>query len=194
MSNNYTKSRVLPAVILTAALVVATTTTIMIGSSPIQQAYTFQVKDLSKVPKPPSAITRVGGDIRAGGASSLVELEKPHIAPSSLISAPIATSGSYVYVAWPSNKTGNLEIMFRASSDNGKTFAPKINLSNSTGTDSVDEEMAASGNNVYVTWWELQQNGTRTPMFIASNDNGKTFGEKIMINSNGSSTAAGKSS
>jgi hypothetical protein len=177
----------LTAVIL-AAVLVATATTI--ASSQFQQAYTFQVKDLSKVPKPPSAITRVGGDIRTGGTSSLVELEKPHIAPSSLISAPIATSGNYVYIAWPSNKTSNLEIMFRASSDNGKTFGPKINLSNSTGSDSVDEEVAASGNNVYITWWELQQNGTRIPMFIASNDNGKTFGEKITINSNSSSISS----
>jgi hypothetical protein len=91
---------------------------------------------------------------------------------------------------WPSNKTGDLEITFRASSDNGKTFGPKINLSNSTIVDSVDEEMSASGNNVYVTWWELQQNGTRDPMFIASNDNGKTFGQKVMINNNSTGSSS----
>jgi hypothetical protein len=176
MHNSYTKAGVL------IAMIVAASTGAVTISSPFQQASAFQVKDLSKAAKPPAAICRLGGDIRAGGASSLVGTEKPHIiAPSSLISAPVATSGNYVYVAWPSNKTGNLEIMFRASSDNGKTFGPKINLSNSTGVNSVDEEMAASGNSVYVTWWELQQNGTRTPMFIASNDNGKSFGEKIML-------------
>jgi hypothetical protein len=111
----------------------------------------------------------------------LVELEKPHIiAPSSLINAPVAISGNYVYIAWPSNKTGK-EIIFKASTDGGKTFGNKMNQSNSTGIDSVDPQIKSAGNNVYVSWWELQQNGTRTPMFIASNDNGKTFGEKIML-------------
>jgi hypothetical protein len=132
-----------------------------------------------------AAINRVGGDVTAGGGTHLVELEK-----STMHRAPMATSGNSVYVAWPSNKTGSYEIMFRASSDNGKTFGPKVNLSNSTGVDSVDEEISASGNSVYVTWWELQQNGTREPIFIASHDNGKTFGQKIVINSNSTGSSS----
>ena len=36
--------------------------------------------------------------------------------------APIVASGSQVYVTWATNKTGNWEIMFRASNDNGATF------------------------------------------------------------------------
>ncbi len=98
--------------------------------------------------------------------------------------APIVTSGDNVYLAWPSNKTGNWDIMFKASNDGGKTFGEKINVSNSTGTDSVNQEIAAAGNNVYVSWWEVQKNGTREPVFISSNDGGKTFGEKIMLSSN----------
>jgi hypothetical protein len=115
----------------------------------------------------------VGADVTAGGGTaSLVELEK-----SARTSAPVATSGDNVYVSWPSDKTGDFEIMFRVSTDNAKTFGPKVNLSDSTGVISVDEKMAASGNKVYVRWWEEQKNGTREPMFIASDDNGKTFGE-----------------
>jgi hypothetical protein len=106
---------------------------------------------------------------------------------------PMATSGNNVYLVWPSNKTGDFEILFRASSDGGKTFGPKINLSNSTGVNSVDQEIAATANSVYITWWDVLQNGTRTPMFIASNDNGKTFGQKVMINSD-IAAAAGSSS
>jgi hypothetical protein len=46
--------------------------------------------------------------------------------------APIATSGSNVYVTWSSNKTANnYEVMFKASADGGKTFGNKMNLSNS---------------------------------------------------------------
>jgi len=42
--------------------------------------------------------------------------------------APIATSRDNIYIAWWSNKTGNNEVMFRASTDNGATFGDKINL------------------------------------------------------------------
>jgi len=64
--------------------------------------------------------------------------------------APIATSEDNVYVAWWSNKTGNDEVMFKASTDGGKTFSDKMNLSNTPRSDSQDAEIAAAGNNVYV--------------------------------------------
>lgn len=44
--------------------------------------------------------------------------------------------------------------MFKASIDNGKIFSEKLNLSNSTNTQSHDVQIAASGNNVFVSWWE----------------------------------------
>ena len=44
--------------------------------------------------------------------------------------------------------------MFRASTDGGKIFGEKINLSNTSNVDSVDREIAASGSNVFVAWWE----------------------------------------
>ncbi len=94
---------------------------------------------------------------------------------------PIATSGNNVYIVWPSNKTtADFEIMFKASTDGGKTFGTKINLSNSTGIDSERPEIAASGKNVYVSWWERNQTSNE-PVLRVSNDNGKTFGEKIML-------------
>jgi hypothetical protein len=56
---------------------------------------------------------------------------------------PIATSDNNVYVTWWTNKTGNDEVMFRASTDNGVTFGDKMNLSNTTEADSDDAEIAA---------------------------------------------------
>jgi hypothetical protein len=44
----------------------------------------------------------------------------------------ISASGSNVYVTWWTNKTGTLMPVFRASNDNGDTFAKAITL-NSTG-------------------------------------------------------------
>jgi hypothetical protein len=96
--------------------------------------------------------------------------------------APIASFGeNNVYIAWWNNKTGNDEVMFKASTDGGKTFADKMNLSNSTNADSQDAQIAASGNNVYVSWWERANQTSNEPVLRVSNDNGKTFGEKIML-------------
>jgi hypothetical protein len=101
--------------------------------------------------------------------------------PVSRKQAPIATSGDKnVYVSWPSNKTGNDEVMFKASTDGGKTFVNKMNLSNSPKSESQDVQIAASGNNVYVTWWERNQT-MNEPFIRTSNDNGKTFGSVIML-------------
>src|SRR5215213_9080535 len=98
--------------------------------------------------------------------------------------APIATSGDNAYITWWSNKTGNEEVMFRASTDNGATFGDKINLSNTTAADSDDAEIAASGDNVYVSWWERNETSD-TPVARVSNDNGATFGPMMMLATNG---------
>jgi len=70
--------------------------------------------------------------------------------------------------------------MFKASTDSGKTFSDKMNLSNSSKSESVDVQMAASGSNVYVSWCERNATSNE-PVLRVSNDNGKTFGEKIML-------------
>jgi hypothetical protein len=98
--------------------------------------------------------------------------------------APIATSGDNAYITWWSNKTGNEEVMFRASTDNGATFGDKINLSNTTEADSDDAEIAASGDNVYVSWWERNETSD-TPVARISSDNGATFGPILMLATNG---------
>src|SRR5205823_1561704 len=95
--------------------------------------------------------------------------------PAKKQAAPIATSGDNVYVSWWTNKTGNDEVMFRASTDGGKTFGNKINLSNSTKADSQDAQIDASGDRVFVTWWERNATSNE-PVVRISTDNGKTFG------------------
>jgi hypothetical protein len=96
----------------------------------------------------------------------------------------MATSGdNNVYVTWWTNKSGNNEVMFRASNDGGATFAKKINLSNTTGAESEDAQIAASGKNVFVTWWERNQTAN-TPVMKISNDNGKSFGPMLKLASN----------
>ena len=103
---------------------------------------------------------------------------------NNVVAAPIAVSGDNIYVAWWTNTTGNNEVMFRASTDAGKTFGDKINLSNTTGADSTRVEIDSDAKSVVVTWWETNQTSDM-PVMKISNDNGKTFGPLLKLATNG---------
>ena len=98
--------------------------------------------------------------------------------------APVATFENDVYVAWWTNKTGNEEVMYRVSSDAGKTFTDMINLSNTPNSDSTDVEISADEGKVVVTWWERSQT-TNEPVIRISSDGGKTFGPILKLASDG---------
>jgi len=98
--------------------------------------------------------------------------------------APVATFENDVYVAWWTNKTGNDEVMYRMSSDAGKTFTDKINLSNTPNSNSTDVEISADEGKVAVTWWERNQNSTE-PVIRISSDGGKTFGPILKLAGDG---------
>jgi hypothetical protein len=81
--------------------------------------------------------------IQDTGMFSLQRVDGGKTLKTMMISAPnkgkivdqntqISASGSKVYVTWWTNKTGTLMPVFRASNDNGNTFAKAITL-NSTG-------------------------------------------------------------
>jgi hypothetical protein len=95
--------------------------------------------------------------------------------------------GENEYVAWFSNKSGNWEVLFRASTDGGQTFSDKINLSNTNETDSVDVELSADGENVLVTWWErgLTNESSDEPVGRMSTDGGQTFNDMVRLSVNG---------
>ena len=100
--------------------------------------------------------------------------------------APPAMSGENVYVAWQTNNTANNneEILFRASTDGGATFGDKINLSNTTNSDSWKVEIDSDVDSVVVTWWETNQTSD-TPVMRVSTDNGATFGPLLVLDTNG---------
>ena len=93
--------------------------------------------------------------------------------------APSSVSGSNsnnnnVYVVWVDETTGNNEILFKRSTDNGTSFSDTpINLSNNTGISSTPQIMT-SGNNVYVVWSD-QSTGDGDIYFRTSTDGGATF-------------------
>jgi hypothetical protein len=106
--------------------------------------------------------------------------------------------GNNVYVVWWTNRSGNWEVMFRASNDGGQTFSDKINLSNSPDTQSQTTEILAVGNNmVFVSWWELNENvhpHTNESVMRVSTDAGQTFGPVINLGTNGTITTTATTS
>jgi hypothetical protein len=105
-------------------------------------------------------------------------LGQPEISPVLLV--PMAQSGENIYLVWSSNDTGNSEIIFRSSNDSGLTFEEKMNLSNTTYYDSINPQIIASGNNVFITWWE-QNRTTHEPSIRISTDRGNTFGPVLKL-------------
>ena len=100
---------------------------------------------------------------------------------------PTLVSGDNIYLAWWTNNTqenGNEEVMFRASSDGGATFSDKINLSNTTDSDSWRVELHGEGDTVVVSWWETNQTSD-IPVARISTDAGETFGPMLRLGANG---------
>ena len=100
----------------------------------------------------------------------------PDPTPVRARNAPLAISGNNIYVVWFNDKTpaGDGEVFFRVSTDAGKTFGEKINLSNTPNFDSVDVQLAEDEGKVAVSWWERNQTSDEPVMRISA-DNGKTF-------------------
>jgi hypothetical protein len=99
----------------------------------------------------------------------------------------ITTFGSNVYVVWRDNSSGNDDIYFSASADNGTTFNGIENLSNNDGR-SDKPQIAAVGVNVYVVWRD-NSSGKDQIYFKRSSDTGNSFNTtENLSNTNGSST------
>src|SRR5215212_2212234 len=165
MNNHQSKTAF---VVLAAAVAALFMASIMIATTTQAQR---EIVDKEKGPKKKLVEEKIKGPKRTRAGEIIAR-------------APIAISGNNVYITWWSNKTGNDEVMFRASTDNGVTFGNKINLSNTTEADSQDAQISASGNKVYVTWWERNQT-SEEPVLRTSNNNGGTFGPLLRLASNG---------
>jgi hypothetical protein len=99
----------------------------------------------------------------------------------------ITTFGSNIYVVWRDNSSGNDDIYFSSSVDNGTTFNGVENLSNNDGR-SDEPQIAAVGVNVYVVWRD-NSSGKDQIYFKRSSDTGNSFNStENLSNTNGSST------
>ncbi len=103
-------------------------------------------------------------------------------APSDL--PVIAAAGNNVYVAWQnisSSHLNNADILFKASNNNGSSFGPVINLSNTPNENSVSQHVAAVGSDVYVVWQDNVSSTNDDIFFRASTNNGASFGAVINL-------------
>ncbi|HZB81172.1 MAG TPA: sialidase family protein [Nitrososphaera sp.] len=96
----------------------------------------------------------------------------------------ISAYDNNIYAIWADDTTGNREVLFTRSEDNGTNFDKIKNLSNNT-SDSFNQEIAVFGDNVYVVWLDQADEGDATNILLkTSSDGGATFGSTINISSN----------
>jgi len=92
----------------------------------------------------------------------------------------IAISGNYVYATWYNFGVSN-QILFARSTDDGNSFGNIITVSTSS-LSGVYPQLAASGNNVYLTWQQAISASPSHNIDVAtSSDNGNTFNFPVDI-------------
>jgi hypothetical protein len=92
----------------------------------------------------------------------------------------IANNQNDTHFVWESVENGKSEIIYAKRSSLGG-FGNKINLSDSSGADSINPSMLVDNQNIYFAWWEKLDNGTYIPMFRATSDSGTTFGASAAL-------------
>jgi hypothetical protein len=132
-------------------------------------------------------------------ANGTIELQTYATSPSysdiskKIAEAPTVITGNNVYIVWYTNVgtvNSNYEVGFRASTDNGLTFGPITNVSNTDNYDSVNAQISAVGDNIIVSYWE-QNETSFLPYAKVSTDGGETFGERLNITDNAFGTISG---
>jgi hypothetical protein len=87
----------------------------------------------------------------------------------------IAASGDNVYIAFTDGSEDKMELAFTRSTNEGSSFSKVISINNNN-ENSVIGDIAAVGNNVYITWKDESNSGVSHAFFIRSSDEGKSFG------------------
>jgi hypothetical protein len=108
--------------------------------------------------------------------------------PGNSTDPKIGLHDNNVYVVWSDDSTGNGDIYFKRSVDNGTTFGSLENLSNTPGN-STDPKIALHNNNVYVVWSD-DSTGNGDIYFKRSVDNGTTFDSTNNISKNNTGTSS----
>ncbi len=134
------------------------------------------------------ATMMIGGELALYHSAEAVDWGDGVAVPTTRpAAAPSVITDENVYIVWWNGTAGipdaQTDIMFRASNDDGQTFTDKVNLSNTTNSDSWRVEVAAEEEDVIISWWETNQTSD-IPVARISNDAGRTFGPLLMLAAN----------
>jgi hypothetical protein len=106
------------------------------------------------------------------------------------LSRQVAENGDNVYLTWndwSGGEASSSDILFRRSMDGGTTFDNPTKLNSdgkSAATRASSPQIAVSGNDVYVAWHTTEKDGG---VFLRASSNlGKSFGDEVSLNKNGS--------
>ena len=91
-------------------------------------------------------------------------------------------SGNNIYIAWIDDTSGNRDVFFRKSIDQGKTFGDTVNLSNMPGG-AYNVQIIAIYNYVFVVWEHTPDNNGQI-FFKRSVDYGNTFDKTVSLGNN----------
>ena len=94
--------------------------------------------------------------------------------PGNSTDSRIGVSENNVYLVWTDDSTGNGDIYFKRSVDNGTTFVETENLSANNTSPSSGAQISAIGNNVFVVWQDLVS-GNNEIYYRHSNNTGERF-------------------
>ena len=97
----------------------------------------------------------------------------------------IAAADSNVYVVWQDYATGEAEIFFTGSSNEGQDFDEPVPVSKvESGRVSESPQIAVMDSNVYVVWQDNDFISESDIFFIASSNDGQDFGEPVNLSMN----------
>jgi hypothetical protein len=92
-----------------------------------------------------------------------------------------STSGQFRYLVWSEGDEDNRFILFKRSTDGGKTFDNAITLSGDVPSAVFSPKLSAEGSNVFVVWQGDSNSGNQDIYLRKSTDNGKTFASVINL-------------
>ncbi|MGA7007438.1 MAG: sialidase family protein, partial [Nitrososphaeraceae archaeon] len=91
------------------------------------------------------------------------------------------TSGQFSYIVWSEGDEDGRYILFKRSTDGGKTYGDVLRLSPGIPSAVFNPKVSSEGNNVYVVWQGDSQSGNQDILMRKSTDNGKTFSKVINV-------------
>ena len=94
-------------------------------------------------------------------------------------SPSIGVANSKVYIVWIDSRTGNDEIFFKRSLDNGTNWSEDYRLTEFT-TSKMNSSIAVAGSNVHLVWREIRDNNYEI-YYKHSLDNGTTWLDDVRL-------------